>query len=131
MFNLLTVLVLLPVELSFRYLETVSLFLVGPLHSANPNVKEPELISAIIKPITDAIIQIDKKVLDSIASNKSTDNSTLIKRNCVKKLVESQNLVNFSSGSILNTNNLHAEEKCNFKQTTKLFFVNIQFYLMF
>jgi hypothetical protein len=124
MFNLLTVLVLLPVELSFRYLETVSLFLVGPLHHSNPNVKEPEMIGAITKPLTESIIQIDKKVLDSIASNKSADNSSLIKRNCKKILIEAFNL----NDSISNGTNVYIEDpKCKFKQAKTLHISNVKF----
>ena len=60
MFNWLTVFVMLPVEMSFGYLEHVNV---------------------IIKPVTNAIIQIDKHVLDKIATNLSID-EPLIKRYC-------------------------------------------------
>lgn len=87
MFNLLTVLVLLPIELSTRYLESISLLLVQPLSSKSTNAKEPELLNAITKPLTDSIIQIDKSVLDKIAVNQTADNSTLIKQFCKSKLI--------------------------------------------
>lgn len=84
MFNLLTVLLLLPLELSTRYLESISLLLVQPLSTNSPNAKEPELLNAITKPSTDSIIQIDKSVLDKIAVNQTADNSSLIKQFCKK-----------------------------------------------
>jgi len=95
MFNLLSVLILLPIEIGFQLLENVSHFLVGPLYHNNPNVKEPELLNAITKPLTEAIIQIDKSVLEMIASNQAGfENASLIKRICKKehvhRLIENQ-----------------------------------------
>jgi sodium-dependent phosphate cotransporter len=82
MFNLLTVGVLLPVELAFRLLERVSLILVAPIHTNAPGAEEPELLNAITKPLTEAIIRIDKHILDKIATNQSSDDVSLIKRTC-------------------------------------------------
>ena len=83
MFNLLSVAVLLPIEIAFQFLERISLFLVSPISHNNPHVKEPEMLNALTKPLTEAIIQIDKSVLDSIASNKpGFENATLIRRVC-------------------------------------------------
>jgi len=96
MFNLLSVLILLPIEIAFQLLEKASHFLVGPLYNSNPNVKEPEMLNAITKPLTEAIIQIDKSVLDSIASNKAGfENASLIRRVC-KKQNEHNMIVNQS-----------------------------------
>ena len=92
MFNLLTVSVLLPVELAFRYLERVSHLLVSPIHQTSPGAKEPELLNAITKPLTDAIIQIDKHLLDKIAvSINSSDEISLIKRICEIKISHHSN----------------------------------------
>ncbi len=86
MFNLLTVSALLPIELLFHPLEKISGLLVEPIKTNKPNAKEPELLNAITKPLTDAIIQIDKNVLDKIATNQTSDNISLINRNCSKTI---------------------------------------------
>ena len=75
MFNLLSVAVLLPVEMATNYLEIVSGLLVNPLKNHNPNAKEPEMLNAITKPLTNAIIQIEKSVLDKIATNQTSENT--------------------------------------------------------
>ena len=74
---------MLPLELIFGYLENVSNFFVSNVEKTHDG-KEPEMLNAIVKPLTDAIIQIDKAVFDAIASNKNiSDNTPLIKR-CTK-----------------------------------------------
>lgn len=87
MFNLLTVAVLLPVEMAFGYLESITGLLVQPIKHGNPNAKEPEMLNAITKPLTDAIVQIDKSVLDAIATNSTygNDNVSLLKRKCKRE----------------------------------------------
>lgn len=97
MFNLLTVLIMLPLELSCQYLERFSGVLVAPLKATKGNStggKEPELLGAITKVLVDAIIQIDKRVLDSIASNASYEADSLIKRVCQNKLNENSTTTN-------------------------------------
>lgn len=84
MFNLMSVLVLLPLEIATNYLEKTSKLLVEPLHNHNPNAKEPEMLNAITKPLTNAIIQIEKSVLDKIATNQSSETDKLIKQICKK-----------------------------------------------
>lgn len=81
MFNWLTVFVMLPIEMSFGYLEHATGYLVSSLKASRQSGKEPEMLNVIIKPLTNAIIQIDKHVLDKIATNLSID-EPLIKRYC-------------------------------------------------
>ena len=81
MFNWLTVFVMLPIEMSFGYLEHVTGYLVSSLKASSKTGKEPEMLNVIIKPVTNAIIQIDKHVLDKIATNLSVD-EPLIKKYC-------------------------------------------------
>lgn len=87
MFNLLSVAVLLPVEMATNYLEIVSGLLVNPLKNHNPNTKEPEMLNAITKPLTNAIIQIEKSVLDKIATNHSSESDRLIKQICKSSIL--------------------------------------------
>jgi hypothetical protein len=83
---------MLPLELVFGYLENISNYFVLNVEKTHDG-KEPEMLNAIVKPLTDAIIQIDKAVFDAIASNKLnvSDDRPLIKR-CTKINPESLNL---------------------------------------
>lgn len=119
MFNLLTVAVLLPFEILTRFLENTTGLIVKPINHNNPNAKEPEMLNAITKPLTEAIIQIDKHILDSIATNRSFENASLIKRFCKKRLVGQAILrLNSLNDSALNgttSDNLEYEMvPCNF-----------------
>lgn len=112
MFNLLTVVVLLPLELTTRYLEKFSGVLVAPLSATSSNStsgKEPELLGAITKVLVDAIIQIDKKILDAIASNASYEADSLIKRVCNKHPIETNDNINNNT-----MNATTADTKCSF-----------------
>lgn len=112
MFNILTVIVLLPVELLFGYLEHFSGVLVHPLHSSSgSNKKEPELLSALTKPLNNFIIQIDKEILDYIAINKSFEHVSLIKRHCKGK---NPLIQQFISNSTMDFNVTHSwDNSCN------------------
>ena len=78
---------MLPVEVISGYLERTTDGLVEIILSTNTtSVKEPEILTVITKPLTNAIVQLDKKVLEAIALNQATDNQTLIKHFCTDKL---------------------------------------------
>lgn len=85
-FNFLSVLVLLPLELATRYLERVSGELVKPLIKNNVTANEVEILNAITKPLTHLVIQIDSNKLDLIAQNLSFGNESLRQLICRKKL---------------------------------------------
>ncbi|CAF0771665.1 unnamed protein product [Brachionus calyciflorus] len=86
-FNLLSVLVLLPVEIITGYLEHSTEGLVKIfISSESSSQKEPELLTALTKPLTRAIIQLDKSVLEAIAQNTSQADDTLIKHFCPKNV---------------------------------------------
>lgn len=106
MFNFLTVMVLLPIEILFKYLERFSGALVKPLSSNRNSTssKEPELLGAISKKLVDVIIQIDKSVLDAIASNSSFKANSLVKRKCQNLPTNGRNNHNISA----------TETKCTF-----------------
>ena len=82
-FNFLSVIVLLPIELATRYSEEVSNAIVKQI-SFDSSIKEPELLNAITKPLTSRIVQLDRSVLDLIAKNQTKGNETLIKHICKK-----------------------------------------------
>ncbi|RNA23097.1 Sodium-dependent phosphate transport 2B [Brachionus plicatilis] len=86
-FNLLSVLVLLPIEVVSGYLEKTTGWLVKLILSADTSsAKNPEILTVITKPLTNAIIQLDKKVLEDIAQSQAKANATLIKHFCSKKI---------------------------------------------
>jgi len=103
-FNLVSVLVLLPLELISSYIFRVSELFVDVMISKETNktdIKEPEILSVLTKPLSSAIIQLDSKVLQNIAKNQSNSNETLIKHVC-------ERIVKYPNGS-----SSKLKEKCN------------------
>ena len=74
---------LLPLELVSRYTEIVSGEIVKII-KIDPTIKEPELLNAITKPLTNKIIQLDRTTLDAVAKNSTKGGETLIKHICKK-----------------------------------------------
>jgi sodium-dependent phosphate cotransporter len=100
MFNWLSVIVLLPIELITSYLEKVTGLLVDFMLKQNfKDVKEPEILTVITKPLTSLIVQLDKKVLDELALGNASVNANLIKHVCKKTPIylNGSNLTNSSS----------------------------------
>jgi hypothetical protein len=81
------VLILLPVEAIFSYLEKLSGALVNGLGTEGSNSTNIEILHVITKPLTNAIIQLDTDVLKKIASKDLIGNETLIKHICKKKTI--------------------------------------------
>ena len=81
MFNILSVLVLLPIELVTHYLETVSLEIVGVTDS-NATFTNPNFFHYLTEPLIDLIIQLDKDQLKKIGTNESFGNESLILHFC-------------------------------------------------
>ncbi|OQV17583.1 Sodium-dependent phosphate transport protein 2B [Hypsibius exemplaris] len=86
MFNWLTVLILLPLEVASGYLVKLTGAILSswdPQRNEGGNV---ELLTAITKPLTQLIIQLDSKVIEDIAKNDPTAmNRTMIKESCHTK----------------------------------------------
>ncbi|EPQ14823.1 Sodium-dependent phosphate transport protein 2B [Myotis brandtii] len=81
-FNWLSVLVLLPVEVSTHYLEVLTNLIVESFHFKSGE-NAPELLKVITNPLTKQIIQLDKKVINQIAMNDpAAQNKSLIKIWC-------------------------------------------------
>lgn len=74
--------------------------------SSNSSAKEPEMLNAITKPLTNAIVQLDKKVLEAIAQNTAKPNDTLIKHFCPKNVT-----IMINGSEIVQ---LNKENKCSF-----------------
>ena len=89
-FNLLCVIVLLPLELFSGYLDKLSNILVTALIgkegvNTKGNFSEPQLLNTITKPLTHLIIQLDSHMLEEVALNE-TISSSIIKHVCKKTL---------------------------------------------
>ena len=98
MFNWLTVIVLLPVEAITHYLETVTDKLMAGEWNTD-KTKNTEFLGKITKPFTKLVIELDKKVLDQIASGNTNITTPMIKEN--NSLVSMFKLSESISGIIL------------------------------
>ena len=86
-FNLLSVLVLLPVEIASGYLEIVTgAFVNATIETGTNNtIAKVEILSVITKPVAELIVRLDSKTLDAYAIDPEAaarKNLTLIKKIC-------------------------------------------------
>ncbi len=92
MFNILTVLTFLPIEVMTGYLFHVTNFLIGKMNlKGSSGTSKIDFLKKLTSPLTKLVIQLDKSVITSIAKgDKSAETRSLIKYWCdkgVKKLV--------------------------------------------
>lgn len=102
-FNLLSVIVLLPVEMATGYLRHLSEAMTAGLGDDTVlDASNYDIFDKIKKPVTEAIIQIDKSLLDKYANPNYniTGNETFLKTTCKAK---------YDNGTTYNT-------KCKFKK---------------
>jgi solute carrier family 34 (sodium-dependent phosphate cotransporter) len=78
MFNILSVLVFLPIELASGYLEKLTGLIVGATGSSS--VSNPDFMKAITQPLIKLIIQLDYNALKNIGLEGSFGNESLILR---------------------------------------------------
>ena len=78
MFNWLTVMVLLPIEATTHYLEVITDKLMANEWSSDSSANT-EFLGKITKPFTKLVIDLDKKVLDQIASGNTNITKSMIK----------------------------------------------------
>lgn len=109
MFNCLSVLIILPLEIASGYLDKLTKLIVTALLQQETNVKEPEMLSALTKPFTHLIMQLDKEALEVIASGNASETLSLMKHNCNEKLSVDK-LNNLTSG--INTTTSNEYVKC-------------------
>ncbi|KAB7497399.1 Sodium-dependent phosphate transport protein 2A [Armadillidium nasatum] len=82
MFNFLSVLVLLPLEATTGYLNTLTKLVISSFAFEQQDMKV-ELLSKITKPLTNKIVKIDKSVLEAWSLNDPAyENATLLKQYC-------------------------------------------------
>ena len=88
-FNWLSVIILLPLEVATHYLYHITSFLVKAMDLKENKAAKKELLKVITKPFTKLVIQLDKKVIEKIAlGKKEYESKSLIKTVCSKKTVE-------------------------------------------
>ncbi|KAK6999062.1 sodium-dependent phosphate transport protein 2B, partial [Biomphalaria glabrata] len=88
MFNWLTVLVLLPVEIATGYLYYLTEAIVDSLPLVSDQGADKDILKVITEPFTERIIQVNKNAITNIASGKELDfnyDRTIMKVCCDKK----------------------------------------------
>ncbi|CAF1012700.1 unnamed protein product [Rotaria sordida] len=82
MFNWLTVLILLPIEIASNMLYHLTNAITKSINlKRNPN-SNPEFLTVITKPLTERIVQLDKKAIENIALGNASADISLLKRYC-------------------------------------------------
>ncbi|RNA26003.1 sodium-dependent phosphate transport 2A [Brachionus plicatilis] len=82
-FNFLSVIVLLPIEALFSYLEIITGLLVKPIAKFSDSGMDVSFLNKITKPLINSIIQINKTAIEELASGVgSGSNQTLLKHWC-------------------------------------------------
>ena len=87
MFNLLSVLIFLPVELASRYLFRLTEKIIDSLQLKSDKALKQDLLKKITKPFTQVIIQLDTDLIEKIAKKNATkeeESRSLIKVICGK-----------------------------------------------
>ncbi|XP_076111073.1 sodium-dependent phosphate transport protein 2B-like [Mytilus galloprovincialis] len=78
MFNWLSVIILLPIEIAFHYLYHLTSTIVGSLHLTESG-KKKDMLKIITRPFTEVIVKVNKHVITDIALNENgaSDRSVL------------------------------------------------------
>lgn len=95
-FNWLSVLIFLPLEVVSHFLLRLTGWLIATLPLETNKSAKKELLKAVTKPFTKLVIQLDKKIIQKIAlGDSSAESKSLIKTTCSKDIV--QKIVSVSS----------------------------------
>lgn len=121
MFNWITVLVLLPIEVVFGYLYWVSKATTDLLIPDSQSGGEIQLLSVLTNPFVDLIVQLNDTVLDCWANPNCTeaDDASLIKEWCGARkteIVVQERVVDFNGNEVINIREVARQEdlqKCN------------------
>nr|XP_018673358.1 sodium-dependent phosphate transport protein 2B-like isoform X2 [Ciona intestinalis] len=105
-FNLLAVIILLPLEVASGVLEKLTRAIIESIPSLKKGKKSPDILKVITKPLTDKIIKVNKKVIKIVAKGKSLPPGTsMVKSVCGshKAIVEElQNLTVSNTSGLVN-----------------------------
>ncbi|XP_060068045.1 sodium-dependent phosphate transport protein 2A-like [Ylistrum balloti] len=111
MFNWLSVVVLLPLEVLTGYLEKLTFLIVSQCELSSSSIGNQQLLKVITKPFTSKVIQINKKLIAKIAAGeKGHENESLLKVYCHYN--ETVVTTNGSDGNLTQTILRIPTEKC-------------------
>ncbi|CAF1395105.1 unnamed protein product [Adineta steineri] len=85
MFNWLTVLVLLPVEIASSMLFHLTDIITNSINLERNSTANPEFLTVLTKPLTERIVQLDKKAIQNVALGIASSDTSLLKRYCSYK----------------------------------------------
>ncbi|RWS16412.1 sodium-dependent phosphate transport protein 2B-like protein [Dinothrombium tinctorium] len=105
MFNWLTVIVLLPLEVTFGYLELITSKLVDFKDWKQESGAKSEFLKKLTKPLTDLVVKLDKNVLKVIATG-GNQTASLLQECCKTKNVNNTSICVSKCGALLNRTGL-------------------------
>uniref|UniRef100_H2ZIG1 Sodium-dependent phosphate transport protein 2B n=1 Tax=Ciona savignyi TaxID=51511 RepID=H2ZIG1_CIOSA len=109
-FNLLSVIILLPLEVASGMLEKLTNAIIVSIPSLSKGTKPPDILKVITKPLTNKIIKVDKKIITKVARGEVLPPGTsMVKASCssVKQMVmELQNVTTASTNGTANITTL-------------------------
>ncbi|OWF37943.1 Sodium-dependent phosphate transport protein 2A [Mizuhopecten yessoensis] len=111
MFNWLTVLILLPLEVATHYLYSLTDVIINSLDLSKSSGKKRDILKAITKPFTSLVVKVNSKVIKDIAVEKAgAEDKSVLKRWCktMKVHVNTSADHGFNSGNASFGNNLLA-----------------------
>ncbi|XP_021379151.1 sodium-dependent phosphate transport protein 2B-like [Mizuhopecten yessoensis] len=83
MFNWLTVLILLPLEVATHYLYSLTDVIINSLDLSKSSGKKRDILKAITKPFTSLVVKVNSKVIKDIAVEKAgAEDKSVLKRWC-------------------------------------------------
>ncbi|XP_060080597.1 sodium-dependent phosphate transport protein 2B-like [Ylistrum balloti] len=116
MFNWLTVIILLPLEVATNYLFKLTDVIVNSLDLSKSSGKKRDILKAITKPFTNLLVKINSKVIKDIAVEKDgAEEKTVLKRWCKTLTIH----VNSSTDRSYNFRNTTLGETSSSEQTER------------
>jgi len=85
MFNWLTVIILLPLEVATHYLYYMTEAMTKNINTNSTDADNPQFLKVITQPLTKLIVEVDKKVITAIAEGTDRQKFTLAKYYCKEK----------------------------------------------
>ncbi|XP_033754279.1 sodium-dependent phosphate transport protein 2B-like isoform X2 [Pecten maximus] len=114
MFNWMTVIILLPLEVATHYLYRLTGVIINSLDLSKSSGKKRDILKAITKPFTNLVVKVNSKVIKEIAVEKAgAEEKSVLKRWCKTLRVE----VNTSTDHGPYPRNTKLEKKADFNQT--------------
>ena len=112
-FNWLSVLVLLPLEVITGYLWRLTGVIINDLHLSEGKKTNQKLLKVVTEPLTKLIIQIDKEVITKIALGKTDGKGKSLIKNCKTEEI-SVSLVGVGTNQTRNVTSITKMPKCFF-----------------